>query len=135
MTWPDPGGCPVNDALGLGRYLLDDDTARWFTRCRDQFAAGRTVPVYGSPEWLTADRAVQIAGALVAAEAYRRDVLFRPQALEDELAERRRWLDHEDAVAFAQLAGRVVAFDDLARRAASLAKGPTHAELVKRRSA
>ncbi len=78
---------------------------------------------------------MQVAAALLAAQAYRRDVLFRPQALEDELAERRRWLDHENAVAFAELAGRVVAFDDLARRAASLAKGPTHVELVERRSA
>jgi hypothetical protein len=124
----------VSDVLGIRRFLLEDDTARWFTRCLEQLAAGRPVPAYGSTEWLAADRALQIAGALVAAEAYRRDGLFLPQALEDELAERRRRLDHEDAVAFADLAGRIVAFDDLARRAASLAKGPTHAELAERRA-
>ena len=120
--------------LRLGRHLLDDDTARWMTRCVRQLAAGRNVPAYGSEEWQTAERGLQVAGALLAAEAYRRNNLFLADAVEDELAERRRWQDHADALAFAELAGRIVAFDHIARTAAALAKGPSHAELVERRA-
>jgi hypothetical protein len=121
--------------LNLDRWLLDDEPAQWAAGFVDKLAAGTAVPVYGSPEWQAADWQVQVASAVRAAEAWRRESLYLPQSLEDELAARRALLDHADALAFADLAGRVVAFDDLARRAASLAKSPTLHELVERRAA
>ncbi len=35
---------PAQDDLGLARWLLDDDTARWSARYLEQLAAGRPVP-------------------------------------------------------------------------------------------
>jgi hypothetical protein len=111
--------------MGLGRYLLDDDPARWaagFVRTR---AAGRDVPAYGSPEWQAADWQVQVASAVRAAESWRREGLFLEQRVADELAAYRYWQDVADAERFAEVAASV-------RRMAST---PTHAQLAERRVA
>jgi hypothetical protein len=121
--------------MNLDRYLLDDDAARWAAGFVRKLAADTSVPVYGSAEWQAAGWPLQVASAVRAAEAWRRESLYLPQSLEDELAARRALVDHADALAFAELADRVVAFDDLARRAASLAQSPTLHELVERRAA
>jgi hypothetical protein len=125
---------PSGDRLGLGRYLLDDDTTRLVGGWLQQLAGDRPVPTYGSRKWLRAPRDLQIAACILAAEAHRRDVLFAMQALEDERAAQRTLLDQADARAFADLAGRIVAFDEISRVAAGLARGETHAELQRRRA-
>lgn len=125
----------IAQELGLDRYLLDDVPARWCTSAVRALAEGRDVPEYGSEAWRQAEHRLQVAAAIRGAEAYRREVMFRPQALADELAASRQLLDEADARAFADLAGRIVNFDYVARIAASLAKSPTHDELLERRAA
>lgn len=122
--------------LGLDRHLLSDWPAVMNRGWIRQLAAGRVVPVYGSREWRAADRSLQVAAALVAAEAYRRAVLFRSQELADELAAARALLEDTDARAFAELVDRLQHYE---RYGASWWKQqanlPSHAELVERRSA
>jgi hypothetical protein len=121
----------------LRRYLLDDESSRWaieFINQMRDLAECPDVPLYGSPEWKAADWRIKVAAAVRAGEAWRRDLLCLDQALQDELAARRAAIDLEDAVAFAELADRVVFFDRLARTAHSLVVDPTHAELLKRRA-
>jgi hypothetical protein len=110
--------------LSLERYMLDDDTARWAASLL-RSAQDAVVPLYGSAEWLSAPWRVQVASAVRAAECWRRESLFLPQALEDELAARRYLREVEEAKAFAVVAYSV-------RR---MADTPTHAELVERRAA
>jgi hypothetical protein len=122
----------------LRGYLLDDAPARWvyeFIRQMQDLANTTDVPLYGSEEWHEADWRIQVAAAVRAGEAWRRDLLCLEQALTDELNARRAAVDLADAVAFAELADRVVFFDRLARTAHSLVVEPTHAELLKRRAA
>lgn len=123
-------------APGLDRHLLSDWPAVMNRGWIRQLAAGRDVPVYGSREWRAADRSLQVAAALIAAEAYRREHLFRPQALVDELAAARALLDDTDTRAYAEVVDRMEHFErygaDWWRRQAAL---PTHAELVERRAA
>lgn len=120
---------------GLDRYLVDDEPARWAVACIQQLC-GDDLPEYGSPEWLQSDRARQVAAAIRAAEAYRRAVLFLPQALADDLAARRRLLDEDDTRAYAELVDRLEHFDRYdAAWWQEQASTPTHAELVERRSA
>jgi hypothetical protein len=109
--------------LGLERWLLDDEPARTSARWARKLAAGRAVPVYGSAEWLDAPVNLQLAAMALAAEAHRREHLYRPQALEDELAAARHLTYLEDQAEFAAFARAV--------RAA--ATEPTHAELTWRR--
>ncbi len=111
--------------LGLDRYLLDDDTAQWASGFVHTLAAGRDVPPYGSAEWRAADWQTQVASAVRAAEAWRREALFLDQQVADEVAAYRYWQEVGEAQAFAEVATRV-------RRMAST---PTHAELVQRRAA
>lgn len=124
--------------LDLTRWLLDDEPARWSAAFVTKLAAGRDVPTYGTPEWTAAPWELQVAAAVRAGEYWRREGLCLAQRLADELAARRAAaqteVDYDDALRFADLAQRVVAFDVLARRAAWLAKEPTHAELVERRA-
>lgn len=114
-------GHPTTDPLGLTRYLLDDDTAAWAAAFLRTLAEGRPVPVYGSPGWLAEpDYRLQIAAAVRAGEAWRRDGLLLGHELpRQDLALRAA----VDAAEFAVIAARV---RDLARR-------PSHAELVARR--
>lgn len=122
------------DQLGLGRDLLDDPPARLAADWIRQLAAGRKVPSYGTPEWVRAPRDLQIAAMALAAEAHRREQLFLPQALADELAAQRALLDQQDTRAFADLAGRITAFGDVARRADALSRGASHTDLQRRRA-
>lgn len=112
------------DPLGLGRYLLDDQTAQLCSDWMTRLAAGREFPEYGSPEWLRAPRDLQIAAALYAAEAHRRDGLFRAQDLADRFEAEQWAAEQQDQREFA----------DLARNVRAMAHQPTHAELVQRRS-
>lgn len=122
--------------LGLSRYLLDDLAARWCASSVAALAEGREIPVYGSVEWQQADIRLQIAAAVRAGEMYRRDGLFRAQALTDEAAAALALLDDADMRAYAELADRMEHYD---RYGAAWWKAqanlPSHAELVARRSA
>ena len=111
---------PTTDPLGLTRYLLDDDTATWAAAFLRTLAEGRPVPVYGSPEWLAEqDYRLQVAAAVRAGEAWRRDDLCTAQRLSDELSAGR----HLDLCELAE------AFGAASR---NLAKSPTYAELQRR---
>ncbi len=112
--------------LGLERHLLDDAPAQWAASFVRTLAEGREVPAYGSPAWAALeDYRLQVASAVRAGEAWRRDGLFVDQALTDELAHLRYRQDLLDAAEFVEIAHRV---HDLARF-------PSHAELVQRRRA
>jgi hypothetical protein len=119
---------------GLDRYLLNDWPAVMTRGWINQLRAGRDVPEYGGREWFAADRSLQIASALVAAESYRRHLLFLPQVIEDELAASRALLDDADTRAYAELADRVSHYDRYGvewwKQQANL---PTHADLLERR--
>jgi hypothetical protein len=122
-------------AHGLDRYLLSDWPAVMTRGWIDQLRAGRDVPEYGSREWLAADRGLQLASALIAAEAYRRQGLFLAQALEDELTASRALLDDADTRAYAELADRVTHYDRYdVEWWKHQSKLPTHAELLERRA-
>lgn len=124
----------MTEALGLGRYLHTDWTSIKVAGWIKQLARDRPLPEYGSWAWVGAEAGPAVASALAAAEARRLDLLYRDQALHDEMAAARRLQDEADMRAFADLAGRVTGFDYLARRAAGLAKEPSHAELLERRA-
>jgi hypothetical protein len=109
--------------LGLERWLLDDEPARTSARWARKLAAGHAVPTYGSAEWLQAPMDLQIAAMALAAEAHRREHLYRPQALEDELAAARHLAYLEEQAEFAAVA----------RTVRAVATEPTHEELVERR--
>lgn len=109
-------------ALGLGRYLLDDLAARWCASSVAALAEGRDVPVYGSVEWQQADIRLQVAAAVRAGEAYRRDGLYLPVALADALAAEQHADEVIDAEEFRTLAKQVQAMGSPSRR--------SHAELV-----
>ena len=85
-----------------------------------------TLPLYASEEWCQARGPVRLASALRAAEAWRYDGDAHRLALEveAELEAHRLW--HE-----ADYAG----WKTIARRVRALAVEPSHAELVRRRSA
>lgn len=123
-----PGVVPTpdetaSDTLGLDRYMLDDEPARWSGAFLRTLSDGRPVPIYGSTEWLAEqDYRLQIAAAVLAGEAWRRDGLFLGQTLEDDLAHGRYLARCEEAQAFG----------DAARH---LAGSPSHAVLVARRAA
>jgi hypothetical protein len=114
------------DALGLRRYLLDDQTARLAAGWIAQLAAGRDVPPYGSREWLRAPRDVQIAACLHAAEAHRRELLFAAQAVADELEARQHQADVAEQFEFERVAAGV--------RAMGTGSWADHAELQRRRA-
>jgi hypothetical protein len=111
----------TTDPLGLRPYLLDDGVARWADAFLATLTEGREVPLYGSPEWhAEPDYRLQVAAAVRAGEAWRRDCLFLPQRLADEVSAHRHLALCEMAEAFGEAAR-------------TMAKSPTWAELQRRR--
>lgn len=114
------------DRLGLGRFLLDDDVAAWARRTLADLTAGRSIPRYGSQTWRGADRRLQAAAAVRAAEAYRREEMYLSLALADAEAAEHWCAEAREAAEFRQIARGVRAMGSPTR--------PTHAELVARRA-
>lgn len=116
----------MNARLGLGRYLLDDQPARLCAEWTGQLAAGRTIPAYGSADWLHAPRDLQIAAMMLAGEAHRREQLFLPQALADQLEAEQRLIEQQDQAEWNRTAAAV--------RAMGAGEWATHAQLQTRRA-
>lgn len=110
--------------LGIDRHLLDDEAARWSAAHVASLADGREVPVYGSDEWARADLRLQLASALRAGEAHRRETMFVGVAVADAIAADAWAEERDDAESFRQVS----------RMVRHLAVEPTHAELVARRT-
>jgi hypothetical protein len=111
--------------LGLGRYLHRDATAAYAAALVRQLSGDQALPTYGTPKWLRASREVQLAAAVIAADAHRIEQLYRPQALEDELAAARHLAHLDDQAEFARIAAGV--------RAMGSGGHADHAELRRRR--
>lgn len=115
----------MSPAIHLDRWLLDDDVAQWVEGFLNKMAEGREIPAFGSDAWRTAEPRMQIASAVRAGEAWRRDHLLVPVVLADEMAAQRYWQEAAEAAAFVDVAAKVRAMAD----------SPTHAQLVERRAA
>ena len=111
---------------GLEHYLLRDETAQTVGRWLRQLGAGRDVPDYGSTVWLAADRDVQIASCVRAAEAWRRSGLFLVDDLTDQVRRSRELALHHEQV-------EAEHFAVLARRIQAMANEPSYAVLAERR--
>ncbi len=124
----DPSEQPTQAAppalQGLDRYLLDDPASRWARAFRRALTPAVELPAFGGPGWQAAGWQVQVAAAVVAAEAWRRDVLFLPQRIADEAGAVRYLADLAEQAAFA----------DVARAVRAGANAPTYDELVARRA-
>lgn len=124
----DPSEQPTQAAPpaleGLARYLLADPPSRWARAFRRALAPAAELPAYGSAGWLAAGWQQQVAAAVVAAEAWRREALFLPQRIADEAAAARYEADLQEQAGFAEVA-RTVRVN---------ANAPSYAELVARRN-
>jgi len=113
---------------GLDRYLLDDPASRWARAFRRALAPAGELPAYGSDTWLSSDWRVQIAGVVVAAEKWRREVLFEPARIADEVAAARYLADLQEQAAFAEVARTVrvnanaPSYDELAARRSTVSR-------------
>jgi hypothetical protein len=125
-AWTPGGTNEQRAALGLGRYLLDDDTARAARVWIDQLSRGRALPVYGSREWIEAPADLRVAACVRAAEAHRREQMFAGQALADSFAADVHVDEVREAEEFAALAKQVQAMGS--------AGHADHAELQRRRA-